>query len=88
MIICEYKLRLSHAQAAAMDEAIRTTQFIRNKRVRRWMDRRGVSANDVQLLRSRLAHAFACAARLTSQARQAATVILQRGLALAWTEGR
>ena len=31
MLLYEYKLRLSRAQAAAIDEAIRTTQFIRNK---------------------------------------------------------
>jgi hypothetical protein len=34
MLLYEYKLRLSRAQAAAIDEAIRTTQFIRNKAVR------------------------------------------------------
>ena len=38
-----------------MDEAIRTTQFIRNKAVRLWMDGRGVSANDLQTLCARLA---------------------------------
>src|SRR5215471_7639999 len=72
MLILEYKLRLSRAQAAAMDEAIRTTQFIRNKCVRLWMDGRGVSANDLQLLCARLAHEYPFAARLNSQARQAA----------------
>jgi putative transposase len=72
MLIYEYKLRLAHAQAAAIDEAIRTTQFIRNKCVRLWMDGRGVSANDLQLLCSRLAHEVDFAARLNSQARQAA----------------
>jgi hypothetical protein len=30
MLSYEYKLRLSRAQQAAIDEAIRTTQFIRN----------------------------------------------------------
>jgi putative transposase len=68
----EYKLRLSRAQQAAIDEAIRTTQFIRNTCLRRWMDGRSVSANDLQLLCSRLAQAYPFAARLNSQARQAA----------------
>jgi putative transposase len=72
MLIYEYKLRLSRAQQAAIDEAIRTTQFIRNKAVRLWMDGRGVSANDLQTLCSRLAHEYPFAARLNSQARQAA----------------
>jgi putative transposase len=31
MLLYEYKLRLSCAQQAAIDEAIRVTQFIRNK---------------------------------------------------------
>ena len=72
MLLYEYKLRLSCAQAAAIDEAIRTTQFIRNKAVRLWMDGWGVSANDLQLLCARLAHDYPFAARLNSQARQAA----------------
>jgi putative transposase len=72
MLLYEYKLRLSRAQAAAIDEAIRTTQFIRNKAVRMWMDGRGVSANDLQVLCSRLAQEYSFAARLNSQARQAA----------------
>jgi putative transposase len=56
MLLYEYKLRLSRAQARAVDEAIRTTQFIRNKAVRLWMDGWGVSANDLQVLCARLAH--------------------------------
>jgi putative transposase len=72
MLLYEYKLRLSRAQSAAIDEAIRTTQFIRNKALRLWMDGRGVSANDLQTLCARLAQEYPFAARLNSQARQAA----------------
>jgi putative transposase len=72
MLLYEYKLRLSRAQAAAIDEAIRTTQFIRNKGVRLWMDGRGVTATDLQVLCARLAHDYPFAAQLNSQARQAA----------------
>ena len=72
MLLYEYKLRLARAQAAAIDEAIRTTQFIRNKALRRWMDGRGVSAHDLQVLCARLAHEYSFAAHLNSQARQAA----------------
>jgi putative transposase len=78
MLVYEYKLRLCRAQAMAIDEAIRTTQFIRNKAVRLWMDGWGVSANDLQLLCSRLAQEYPFAAALNSQARQAAA-------ARAWT---
>src|SRR5215467_7544012 len=72
MLLYEHKLRLSRAQAAAIDEAIRVTQFIRNKAVRLWMDGRGVSANDLQVLCARLAQEYPFAAALNSQARQAA----------------
>src|SRR6516165_11521507 len=72
MLVYEYKLRLSRSQQAAIEEAIRTTQFIRNKCVRLWMDGRGVSANDLQVLCSRLAQEYSFAARLNSHARQAA----------------
>src|SRR5215467_8406402 len=72
MLVYEYKLRLSRAQQTAIEEAIRTTQFIRNKCVRLWMDGRGVSANDPQVLCARLAHEYSFAAALNSQARQAA----------------
>jgi putative transposase len=72
MLLYEYKLRLSRAQATAIDEAIRTTQFIRNNALQLWMDGHGVTANDLQTLCSRLAHKYPFAARLNSQARQAA----------------
>jgi putative transposase len=72
MLVYEYKLRLSCSQETAIAEAIRTTQFIRNKAVRLWMDGRGVSANDLQTLCARLAQEYPFAAALNSQARQAA----------------
>ena len=39
MFTLEYKLDGTPAQYAAMDEGIRTVQFIRNKCLRAWMDR-------------------------------------------------
>lgn len=41
MLIYEYKLDGSMQQEAAIDEAIRIVQFIRNKCLRLWMDERG-----------------------------------------------
>ncbi|SRR5579884_178394 len=38
VLTLEYKIDATAAQSAAMDEAIRTVQFIRNKCVRAWMD--------------------------------------------------
>ncbi len=41
MLTLEYKLRGKPAQFAALDEAIRTVQFIRNTCLRLWMDQPG-----------------------------------------------
>ena len=38
MLVLEYKLKGKQQQYRAIDEAIRTTQFIRNKAIRYWMD--------------------------------------------------
>jgi transposase len=72
MLHYEYELRLSRTQEVAIDEAIRTTQFIHNKALRLWMDGRGVRATDRQVLCARLAHEVDFAARLNSRGRQAA----------------
>ena len=72
MLIYDYKLRVNKSQQAAIDEAIRVTQFIRNKSIRLWMDGRSVGPYDMQALCSQLAKDYPFAARLNSMARQAA----------------
>src|SRR5438128_9938146 len=71
MLIYEYNLNGNSAQYAAIEEAIRVVQFIRNKCLRKWMDERGVSKNDLQCYCAVLAKEYPFAARLNSQARQA-----------------
>jgi putative transposase len=71
MLIYEYKLDGSKHQYAAIEEAIRITQFIRNKCLRLWMDERGTSKNDLQCYCAVLSKDYAFANRLNSQARQA-----------------
>ena len=71
MLIYEYKVDASSAQYQAIEEAIRVVQFIRNKCLRKWMEERGVSKNDLQCYCAVLAREFSFAARLNSQARQA-----------------
>jgi len=71
MLIFEYKLAGTKQQYAAIDEAIRITQFIRNKCLRLWMDTRGINRNDLQCSCAVLAKAYPFANRLNSQARQA-----------------
>lgn len=72
MLIYEYKLHGNQAQYAAIDEAIRVTQFIRNRSLRLWMDTRGITRSDLQYYCSTLAKDYPFASRLNSQARQAA----------------
>ncbi len=72
MLIYEYKVDATPVQEATIEEAIRVTQFIRNKCLRLWMDTRGVSRNDLQCYCAALAKAFSFARLLNSQARQAA----------------
>lgn len=72
MLMKEYKVAGTMKQYAAIDEAIRVVQFIRNKCLRKWMDERGVSANDVQCYCAVLAKEYWFAASLNSQARQVA----------------
>ena len=71
MLIFEYKLDGSKKQYAALDEAIRIVQFIRNRCLRLWMDERGISKNDLQCYCAVLAKEYSFATRLNSQARQA-----------------
>ncbi len=40
-LVIEFKARANVAQSAAIDEAIRTAQFARNKCLRLWMDEKG-----------------------------------------------
>jgi putative transposase len=72
MLMLEYKLRVNQAQQAAIEEAIRTVQFIRNKAVRLWMDGCGVGQSDLQALCAQLGRNYPFAARLNSMARQQA----------------
>lgn len=72
MLIYEYKVDATPAQEAAIEEAIRIVQFVRNKALHLWMETRGTNRNDLQRLCAILANDFAFAARLNSQARQAA----------------
>ena len=49
MLVLECKLRTNHAQQSAIDEAIRTVQFIRNTCLRKWMDGRGIGDTDLHV---------------------------------------
>jgi putative transposase len=72
MIVREAKLKHGTVeQYSAIDEAIRTAQFIRNKAVRYWMDNQGTSKADLYSICKDLAKEFDFAKKLNSAARQA-----------------
>jgi len=71
MIVFEFKIKAKPAQYAAIDEAIRTAQFVRNKCLWYWMDNKGIDKYDLSKYCRVLAKEFGFAAELNSQARQA-----------------
>src|SRR6516162_7075829 len=73
MLTLNSKLDGTTAHFAAIDEGIRTVQFIRNKCLRAWMDRlpEGKTFEAMSRYTAVLAQEFAFAGRLGSQARQA-----------------
>lgn len=84
MITLEFKVKAKHTQYDAIDEAIRTTQFIRNKCLRFWMDnekvrvspggdsprRTRITKYDLNKYSAVLANEFGFADKLNSMARQ------------------
>jgi len=75
MIVLEYKLKGKEYQYKAIDDAIRTSQFIRNKALRYWMDHKGEKINQYTLNKycAILAKEFPFAAELNSMARQSSS---------------
>jgi putative transposase len=72
MIVLEFKAKGKTTQYTAIDEAIRTSQFVRNKAVRHWMDNRSVGQKDLYRLSKTLRQEFPFVKALNSSACQAA----------------
>ncbi|HEY9605162.1 MAG TPA: transposase [Allocoleopsis sp.] len=72
MIVYEFKVKGDVAQYRAIDEAIRTSQFIQNKCLRYWMDNKGLHQSDLNKYCAVLAAEFPFAEELNSMARQSA----------------
>jgi putative transposase len=70
-IVLEFKAYGKSEQFTAVDEALRTVQFIRNKCLRLWIDGLGKSQYDLNKYCAVLAHEFPFADKLNSMARQA-----------------
>jgi putative transposase len=71
MFVQEFKAKGKQNQYAAIDEAIRTAQFVRNKCVRYWIDNRGVGQKDLYRHGTLLREEFSFVKALNSSACQA-----------------
>ena len=70
MLVLEAKLKGKTEQYSLIDEAIRTSLFMRNKALRLWMDVQGSDKYDLNKYCAVLAKEFDFAKKLNSQARQ------------------
>jgi putative transposase len=81
MIVIEYKIKAKQYQYLAIDEAIRTSQFVRNKALRYWMDNKGVNKYDLNKYCRVLAKEYSFANKLNSTARQSSAERAWSGIA-------
>ncbi|GGA54597.1 hypothetical protein CYANOKiyG1_74970 [Okeania sp. KiyG1] len=72
MFVLEYKLRGKKHQYSAIDEAIRTVQFVRNKCLRYWEDNQGVGQQDIYKYTTQLRSEYSFVKDLNSTACQQA----------------
>jgi len=70
MLVLEFKAKGKTAQYAAIDEAIKTAQFVRNKCIRFWMDNRGVGQKELYRYNTKLRADFPFVKTLNSHACQ------------------
>ncbi|AFZ13308.1 transposase, IS605 OrfB family [Crinalium epipsammum PCC 9333] len=73
MLVLEFKAYGKKQQFLAVDEAIRTVQFIRNKALRFWMDNEKVNKYDLNKYSAVLAKEFPFCDELNSMARQSSS---------------
>ncbi|HAC64548.1 MAG TPA: transposase [Cyanothece sp. UBA12306] len=71
MIVLEFKVKGKTKQYLAIDEAIRTSQFIRNKCLRYWMDGQKVNRTELYRYNTQLRSEFSFVNALNSHACQA-----------------
>ncbi|GET35335.1 RNA-guided endonuclease InsQ/TnpB family protein [Microseira wollei] len=80
MLVLEYKAVLKKSQSTAIDEAIRTSQFVRNKVLRYWMDNRGVGKKQLYQYNTQLRAEFDFVKNLNSHACQASVENVERAI--------
>ncbi|MGB3403231.1 MAG: transposase [Microcoleaceae cyanobacterium] len=70
MFVLEFKVNPKLHQISAIEEAIRTTQFVRNKALRYWMDNRGIGKKELFRYNTLLRKEFKLVEALNSHACQ------------------
>ncbi|NJK49546.1 transposase [Candidatus Gracilibacteria bacterium] len=80
MFVLEFKVKPKPIQIQAIDEAIRTSQFVRNKVLRYWMDNRGVGKTELFRYNTRLRKEFKFVDDLNSHACQTAVERVLRAI--------
>jgi len=80
VLVLEYKAVVKKSQATAINEAIRTSQFVRNKVLRYWMDNRGVGKKELYQYNTRLRAEFEFVKNLNSHATQASVENVERAI--------
>jgi len=80
VLVLEYKAVVKSSQAKLIDEAIRTSQFVRNKVLRYWMDNRGLGKKELYQYNTQLRAEFDLVKDLNSQACQASVENVERAI--------
>ncbi|MBD0304258.1 MAG: IS200/IS605 family element transposase accessory protein TnpB, partial [Tolypothrix sp. T3-bin4] len=75
-----YKAVVKSLQAKAIDEAIRTSQFVRNKVLRYWIDSRGVDKKELYQYNTQLRGEYEFVRNLSSHACQASVENVERAI--------
>lgn len=76
----ECKAVVNKTQESAINEAIRTSQFVRNKVLRYWMDNRGISKKELYRYNTQLRDEFKFVKDLNSHACQASVENVERAI--------
>jgi putative transposase len=80
VLVMEYKAVVKKAQVKAIDEAIRTSQFVRNKVLRYWIDNRGVGKKELYQYNTQLRAEYEFVRNLSSHACQASVENVERAI--------